>query len=173
MISPLDRHAGEFPDIQKAVRDRLGAFPEFAGMALIMQYEGEVTSRIETALATLTEHARPGAALLIATPAAQETGANLPLVKLDPFGLTIAAVEDTILNAPPEGSGRRALEWAVLALRALKGWTPPGCNKPLTGWGTTLALAPSQGQRVIVNLTLRTAINLPPLRLPGEYGYAP
>ena len=112
-----------------------------------------------------------GVALLIATPAAEETGANLPGVRLDPFGVTITVVEDVNMNAPPDGTGRRALEWAVLALRALKGWTPPGCNCPLKGWGNALSLGPSKGSRIVWNLTLKTAVHLPPLRLPGEYGY--
>jgi len=166
------RASGVFPDVQRSVRDRLAGFSDFGGLALVMQYEGSIQSRIDTALATTSEHFRPGAALLIATPAAQDSGPNLPTVRLDPFGLTLTAVEDVLFNADPGGTGRRALDWAVLALRALKGWTPAGCNKPLTGWGNTLALGNSQGSRVMVTLTLRTRIDLPPLRHEGEYGFS-
>ncbi|HOR69063.1 MAG TPA: hypothetical protein PLY53_15745 [Planctomycetota bacterium] len=164
-------NSGVFPDVQRAVRDRLASFSDFGGIALIMQYEGSIDSRIEEALAVMKEGCRPGAALLIATPAAEEAGPNLPTVRLDPFGVTVSAIEDTVFNAPPEGTGRRALEWAALALRALKGWTPPGCQKPLTGWGAALSLGPQSGNRVVVNLTLRTRVDLPPLRQPGEHGY--
>ena len=162
---------GVFPDIQAAVRDRLASFSDFGGLAMILQYEGSIDTRLETALAVMADGVRPGAALLIATPAAEETGANLPGVRLDPFGVTVTAVEDVNLNAPPDGTGRRAMEWAVLALRALKGWTPPGCNCPLKGWGNALSLGPSKGGRIVWNLTLKTAVHLPPLRLPGEHGY--
>lgn len=164
-------NSGVFPDIQKAVRDRLASFSDFGGLAMILQYEGSIDTRIDEALAVMTDGSRIGAAILIATPAAEETGANLPVVRLDPFGVTVTVVEDTVLNAPPDGTGRRAFEWAVLALRALKGWTPPGCQKPLTAWGRALALGPSKGSRVVWNLTLRTKVELPPLRQPGEYGY--
>lgn len=164
-------NSGVFPDIQKAVRDRLASFSAFGGLAMILQYEGSLDTRLDEALSVQTDGCRVGAALLIATPAAQESGANLPTVRLDPFGVTITAVEDTFMNAPPAGTGRRALEWAVLALCALKGWTPPGCQKPLTGWGNTIGSGPSKGSRVIENLTLRTRVDLPPLRHPGEYGY--
>lgn len=162
----------EMPDVQAAVCARLASFAEFGGAAIIPQYEGSIDTRIESALATMTEGMLAGIALLVATPAAQETGANLPTVRLDPLGVTISVIEDVILNVPPAGSGRRALQWAVLCLRALKGWTPPGCQKPLTGWGTALALGPSQGSRVIINVTLRTRVDLLPLRLPDERGYA-
>jgi hypothetical protein len=165
-------NSGVFPDVQTAVRDRLASFSDFGGLAMILQYEGSIDTRLDEALAILSEGFRPGAALLIATPAAEEGAPNLPQIRLDPFGVTVTAVEDTTFNAPPEGTGRRALEWAVLALRALKGWTPPGCTKPLTPWGTALALGPSKGTRVVWNLTLRTKVELPPLRQPGEYGYA-
>lgn len=164
-------NSGVFPDVQAAVRDRLASFSDFGGLALILQYEGSIDSKIDEALAVMTEGYRMGAACLIATPAAEESAANLPLIRLDPFGVTLSFVEDTTFNAPPDGTGRRALEWAVLALCALKGWTPQGCSKPLTPWGTALALGPSKGTRVIWNLTLRTKIELSPLRQPGEYGY--
>jgi hypothetical protein len=164
-------NSGVFPDIQRAVRDRLAAFDAFAGLSMVLQYEGEIDSRIAAALATLTPGMRQGCALLIATPAAEETGANLPFARLDPFGVTVSAVEDVIVNSGAGGTGRRAMEWAVLALRALKGWTPPGCGAPLRGWGDALSIGPGAGSRVIHNLTLRTRVDLAPLRLPGEYGY--
>lgn len=164
-------NSGVFPDVQASVRDRLASFSDFGGLAMILQYEGSLDTRISEALAVMTEHCRPGCALLIATPAAEDTAANVPVVRLDPLGVTVSVIEDTVFNAPPDGTGRRALEWAILALRALKGWTPPYCSKPLTPWGTSLSLGPSQGSRVIVNLTLRTKVELPLLRLPGEYGY--
>ncbi len=162
----------EMPDVQSAVCARLASFGEFGGVSILAQYEGSIDTRIDEALATMAEGRLQGVALLVATPAAQESGPNLPTVRLDPLGVTVTVVEDTVLNVPPSGSGRRCLQWAVLALRALKGWTPPSCQKPLTGWGSTLALGPSQGQRVIWNLTLRTRVDLEPLRLPGERGYA-
>lgn len=164
-------NSGVFPDIQKAVRDRLASFSDFGGLAMILQYEGSIDSKLEEALSMQAEGCRVGAALLIATPAAEETGANVPTVRLDPFGVTVTAVEDTFMNAPPDGTGRRAFEWAVLALRALKGWTPPGCQKPLTGWGSAISLGPQKGTKVIVNLTLKTRVDLLPLRQPGEHGY--
>jgi len=164
-------NSGVFPDVQTAVRDRLASFSDFGGLAMILQYEGSIDTKLDTALAVMSDGFRPGAALLIATPAAEENAPNLPVVRLDPFGVTITVVEDTVFNAPPDGTGRRALEWAVLALCALKGWTPPGCTKPLTPWGTALALGPAKGSRVIWNLTLRTKVELAPLRQPGEYGY--
>lgn len=169
VYSPLN--SGVFPDLQRAVRDRLAAFDAFAGLEMILQYEGDIDSRIDTALATLADGMRQGCALLIATPAAEETGANLPLVRLDPFGVTVSAVEDVLINTGDRGSGRRAMEWAILALRALKGWTPPGCGAPLHGWGNALSLGGGSKARVIYNLVLRTRVDLVPLRLPGEYGY--
>lgn len=164
-------NSGVFPDVQTAVRDRLASFSDFGGLAMILQYEGSIDTRLDTALAVMADGFRPGAALLIATPAAEENAPNLPMIRLDPFGVTVTAVEDVTFNAPPDGTGRRALEWAVLALRALKGWTPPGCTKPITPWGTALALGPSKGNRIVWNLTLRTKVELAPLRLPGEHGY--
>ena len=159
------------PDIQQAIYQRLAAFPEFGGLAMILQQEGSIESRIDTALATISDGHQAGAALLIATPAANETGANAPIVRLDPLGITITAIEDTTLNETPEGTGRRALEWAVLVLRVLKQWTPPRCTRPLTAWGSAITLAPTRGSRVMVNVALRTKLELPLLRLPGEYGY--
>lgn len=170
-MSDVLYNSGVFPDIQRSVRDRLASFSDFGGLALIMQYEGDIDSRIATALATMTEGMRQGCALLIATPAAEETGKNLPVVRLDPFGVTVSAVEDVIFNAGETGTGRRAMEWAILALRALKGWTPEGCSTPLHGWGNALGIGPGSGKRVIYNLTLRTRVDLLPLRHPGEYGY--
>lgn len=164
-------NSGTFPDVQTAVRDRLASFSEFGGIAMILQYEGSIDTKIDNALATMTDGCRAGVALLIATPAAEETGPNLPTVRLDPFMVTVTVVEDVNMNAPPEGSGRRALEWAVLALRALKGWKPPECGTPLKGVGNALSLGPSKGSRVVWNLTLKTRVDLEPLRIPGEYGY--
>lgn len=163
--------SGVTPDIQAAIRDRLASFSDFGGLAMILQYEGSLDTRLDEALATMRPGYRPGAALLIATPVAEESANNLPTVRLDPFGITISAIEDTLFNAPPDGTGRRALEWAILALRALKGWTPSGCLRPLTSWGTAISLGSQVGSRVIVNLTLKTRVDLPPLRHPGEYGY--
>lgn len=165
-------NSGVFPDVQKAVRDRLASFSDFGGLAMLLQYEGSVDTRMEEALAVLADGMRSGVAMLIATPVAEEGSPNTPQVILDPFGVTVTVVEDTELNAPPDGTGRRAFEWAVLALCALKGWTPPGCLKPLTSWGRTLQVAPSKGTRVVWNLTLKTKVGLAPLRQPGEYGYA-
>jgi len=164
---------GIFPDVQKQVRDRLASFPEFAGIALIMQYEGSVESRIEEALATMSEDCRPGAAILIATPYLDESpkSRNSPGLLIDPFAVSLAAVEDVVLNSGDSGTGRRCIEWAVLCVQALKGWTPSGCNKPLTGLGRTISLAPSQGSRVQNNISLQTSLGLPLLRHPGEYGY--
>jgi hypothetical protein len=164
-------NSGVFPDVQTSVRDRLAGFSDFGGLAMILQYEGSIDTRIDNALAVMSEGFRPGVALLIATPAAEESLPNVPSIRLDPFGVTVTVVEDTFMNAPPEGTGRRALEWAVLALQALKGWTPPGCNTPLKGWGNALTLGPSKGSRVVWNLTLKTRVDLAPLRMPGEYGY--
>jgi len=164
-------NSGVFPDIQKAVRDRLASFSDFGGLAMILQYEGSIDSKLDEALSVQTDGFQTGAALLIATPAAEETGANLPTIRLDPFGVTVTAVENTFMNAPPDGTGRRAFEWAVLALLALKGWTPPGCQKPLTGWGNAISLGPQKGTKVIVNLTLKTRVDLLPIRHPGEHGY--
>jgi hypothetical protein len=173
MTQPITtpRHSNVFPDVQRLIRDRLRSFSEFGQLAIIMQYEGDIDTHIDTALSTLRQGYRIGVALLIATPAAEESGRNLPIVRLDPFGVTISAIEDITFNISDEGTGRRALEWATLALCALKGWTPPGCAAPLHGWGSAITLGQSSGQRVIVNLTMRTRIDLPPLRLPGEYGY--
>ena len=164
-------NSGVFPDVQSAVRNRLASFGEFGGIAMILQYEGSIDDKISSALAVMTDGCRAGVAFLIATPAAEDTMPNLPYPRLDPFGVTVTVIEDTLFNAPPDGTGRRALEWAVLALRALKGWTPAGCSCPLQGWGNALTLGPSKGSKVIWNLTLKTRVELPPLRLPGEYGY--
>ena len=162
----------EMPDIQAAVCARLASFPEFGGVAVIPLHEGSVETRVESALATSRPGSLAGIALLVATPAAEETGPNLPTVRLDPLGVTVQVIEDVIFNNPPAGSGRRALQWAVLVIRALKGWTPPGCQKPLTGWGSAIAGLPQEGQRVHINVNLKTRVDLPPLRLPGERGYA-
>lgn len=161
------------PNLQRHIAERLTAFSEFGGIAIITQYEGSINTRIEEALATITPGYQPGLAILIATPAAQDPAPNVPAVRLDPFGVTLTIIEDAVLNEPPTGSGRRALDVAILTMRALKGWTPPHCQSPLTGWGNALTLAPSEGARIIWHVTLKTRIDLPPLRLPGEYGYTP
>jgi hypothetical protein len=162
----------EMPDVQAAVAARLASFPEFGGVSIILLNEGSVETRVDSALATMQSGRLAGIAILIATPVAEETGPNLPTVRLDPLGVTVQIIEDVIFNKPPTGSGRRALQWAVLVLRALKGWTPTDCQKPLTGWGAAIAGLPQEGQRVRINVNLKTRVDLPPLRLPGERGYA-
>lgn len=164
-------NSGVFPDVQTAVRDRLVSFSEFGGINMVLQQDGEIESKIETALATLgSETTRPGAALLIATPMADDLTSSIG-IKLDPYQITVTAVEDTVFNAGSNGSGRRSLEWAILALAALKGWTPPGCTAPLIGYGKVITLTPSKGTKVIWTVSLRTKINIPLLRHPGEHGY--
>lgn len=164
---------GVIPDVQKQVRDRLASFADFNGVALIMQYEGSIESRISEALSVMTEGCRPGIAVLIATPYLDESprSRNSPGLLIDPLAVSLAVVEDTIFNQAETGSGRRCIEWAILCVQALKGWTPTGCSKPLTGLGKTITLAPSQGSRVQNNVSLQTSVGLPLLRHQGEYGF--
>lgn len=164
-------NSGVFPDVQTRVRDRLASFSQFGGINMVLQQDGDIDSKIETALATLgSDTTRPGAALLIATPMADDPTSSIG-IKLDPYQVTVSCVEDTIFNTGDTGTGRRSLEWAILALAALKGWTPDGCLAPLIGYGKVITLTPSRGTKVICTVSLKTKINIPLLRHPGEHGY--
>ncbi len=164
-------NSGVFPDVQTAVRDRLASFSHFGGIRMVLQQDGDIDSKIETALAELGDDTtRPGAAYLIATPMADDPTSSIG-IKLDPFQVTVSCVENTVFNEGDAGTGRRSLEWAILALAALKGWTPAGCLSPLVGYGKALTLTPSRGTKVIWTVSLKTKINIPLLRHPGEHGY--
>ena len=164
-------NSGVFPDVQTKVRDRIASFSHFGGINMVLQQTGSVDSRIEEALAALgDDNSRPGAAILIATPMADDPTSSIG-IKLDPFQVTISCVEDTFSNEGDLGTGRRSLEWAILVLAALKGWTPEGCLSPLQGYGKVITLTPSRGTKVIYTVSLKTKINIPLLRHPGEHGY--
>jgi hypothetical protein len=58
---PQPLNSGVFPDVQRSVRDRLASFTDFGGIALIMQYEGSIEEKLDSALAAMQEGMRMGA----------------------------------------------------------------------------------------------------------------
>jgi len=164
-------NSGVFPDVQTNVRNRLASFSQFGGIRMVLQQEGNVDSKIDTALATLGDDtSRAGVVLLIAVPSVDDPTSSIG-IKLDPFQVTVTAIEDTFFNEGDDGTGRRAVEWAVLVLAALKGWTPEGCHAPLSGYGKVITLLPTKGTKVGYTVSLKTKVNIPLLRKPGEHGY--
>lgn len=122
----------DLSSIQHAAALRLSAFPAFRGLRVIQTDESDIDSKIDAALGGLSQGFTQGAAILIATPSAQIRKSNAPRLWADPVRLAVACFERPLLNTPPQGTGRHADAWALLAARALLGWTPPGCARPLS-----------------------------------------
>ena len=160
-------------DIQDAVISRLRQFPEFAGLAIIPEREADALTLINTALATAGAGGmRPGAALLVGSPASAVRAHNAARLVIDPLGVTLTAFENPLYNRPPAGTGTRAADLALAAAAALLAWTPPGCGRPLAAAPGPNVLEDADGKgNAAASVALETSLELPLLRLPGEYGY--
>lgn len=159
-------------DIQNLVERRLREFPEFSGVCIIQERHGSVETRIATALKTAGGTFRPGVAIVIETVSASVRQVQAARLVVDPVGVEITAFENELFNKPPAGSGKRAGDLALEAASALIGWTPAGCKRPLApqaGQNTQEASDGKGGSAASVMLS--TAVEMPMLRLPGEYGY--
>ena len=160
-------------DIQKLVERRLRMFAAFSGVRIILQREGDIATRVETALRTAGGEFRPGTALVIGTASSSLRQIQAARLVIDPLGVTVKAVEQEIFNKPPAGSGKRAGDLAVEAAAALAAWTPAGCGRPLSpSAGDSNIREASDGEgRAVASFTMDTSLELPVLRLPGEHGY--
>lgn len=160
--------------IQDEVAQRLASFPVFAGIAIVKAWEGSIATKLEKALAVTPGSGVQGLAFLVATPTAAMQMANSPALRLDPFNVGVAVVELPLLNQGEKGSRVPAFDWAVEVARALAGWAPSGCAAPLGSSGGRLDAVPEQpgAARIVANVILATKVNLAPLRLPSEAGFA-
>lgn len=159
-------------DIQGLVERRLRQFPEFSGIRIILEREGDVETRINTALKTVGGAFRPGTALVVETASASVRQVQAARIVVDPLGVEITAFENALFNKPPSGTGKRAGDLALEAAAALCGWTPPGCTRPLAFQpGENVREAADGKGGAAASVSLSTAIEMPALRLPGEYGY--
>lgn len=161
-------------DIQKLAETRLREFPAFTGIRIILEREGDIGTKIATALKTAGGDYQPGAALIIGTASASIRAVQAPRLVIDPLAVTVTACESELFNKPPSGTGRRAGDLALEAAAALLGWTPPGCSRPLAPLATENVQEASDGKgSAVAAVTLATSLELPLLRRPGEYGYTP
>lgn len=159
-------------DIQSLVNARLRDFPAFTGIRIILEREGEIATKIATALKTAGGDFQPGAALVIGTASASIRSIQAARLIIDPLSVTVTACENELFNKPPAGTGRRAGDLALQAGAALLGWTPPGCARPLAPpAGENVQEAADGKGSAVAAVTLTTSLELPLLRLPGEYGY--
>lgn len=159
-------------DIQTLVERRLRQFPEFSGIRIILEREGDIATKITTALKTAGGEFRPGTALLVETASASLRQVQAARVVVDPLGVAVTAFENDLFNKPPAGTGKRAGDLALEAAAALVGWTPPGCTKPVAFRPGENVREASDGKGgAAATVALATAVELPALRLPGEYGY--
>ncbi len=162
-------------DIQKLVESRLLPFPAFSGVRIILEREGDIATKVATALKTGGGAFRPGVALVIGTASARLRQIQAARLCIDPLGVTVTVFENELFNKPPSGSGKRAGDLACEAASALTGWTPPGCGKPLmpaAGEANIQEAADGKGGAVAA-FAMATSLELPLLRLPGEYGFTP
>ena len=159
-------------DIQSLVERRLRQFPEFSGIRIILEREGDIATKITTALKTAGGECRPGTALVIETVSASVRQVQAARLVVDPLNVEITAFEHALFNKPPAGTGKRAGDLALEAAAALSGWTPEGCTRPLTfPAGQNVREAADGKGGAAASVLLSTAIEMPVLRLPGEYGY--
>ena len=159
-------------DLQTLTASRLRQFAAFAGIRIILEREGDIETRVKTALKTAGGDFRSGVALVIGTASASLRQVQAARLVIDPLAVTITACETELFNKPPSGTGRRAGDLAIEAAAALTGWTPPGCLKPLAPLaGDNVQEAADGKGNAVAAVTLATAIETPALRLPGEYGY--
>ena len=160
-------------DIQSLVERRLRQFPEFSGVRIILEREGDIATKISTALKTAGGEFRPGTALVIGTAAASLRQIQAARLVID-LGVEVTAFEQELFNKPPSGTGKRAGDLAAEAAAALTGWTPPGCGRPLApAAGDSNIREASDGKgSAAASFSMSTSLELPVLRLPGEYGYA-
>jgi hypothetical protein len=159
-------------DIQSLVESRLRQFPEFSGIRIILEREGDIATKITMALKTAGGECRPGTALVIETASASVRQVQAARLVVDPLAVEITAFENDLFNKPPAGTGKRAGDLALEAAAALCGWTPPGCKRPLSFPAGENVREASDGKGgAAASVTLATAIEMPALRLPGEYGY--
>jgi len=162
-------------DIQSLVERRLRQFPEFSGVRIILEREGDIATRVSTALKTAGGDFRPGSAIVIGTAAAGLRQVQAARLVIDPLGVEVTAFEQELFNKPPSGSGKRAGDLAAEAAAALTGWTPDGCGRPLApapGDSNIREAADGKGSAA-ASFSMATSLELPVLRLPGEYGYVP
>lgn len=159
-------------DIQSLAERRLRAFPEFAGVRILLEREGEIGVKIALALKTAGGGFRPGAALVIGTASAGVRQVQAARLVIDPLAVTVMACETELFNTPPAGTGMRAGDLALLAAAALLGWTPEGCGRPMAPVGGDSVQEASDGKgNAVAAVTLGTSLEMPVLRLAGEYGY--
>lgn len=159
-------------DIQNLIELRLRAFPAFSGVRIILEREGAIGTKITTALKTTGGEFRPGTAVVIGTASAGIKQVQSARLVIDPLKVTVMAFEYELFNKPPAGSGQRAGDLAIDAAAALIGWTPDGCTRQLASAPGENVHEASDGKGgAAASITLITAIELPLMRLPGEYGY--
>lgn len=96
-----------------------------------------LAARIEEALAGALPGYQPGCALLVATPRATCRRNCAGRVWLDPVRVEVTAFTRPALA--DEGDAPCPEDLAVAAARALAGWTPPGCTRPLSAEGEVTA----------------------------------
>ncbi len=159
-------------DIQNLVERRLLAFPEFSGLHVILEREGDIENKVKTSLRTAGNEFRSGIAVVIGTASAGLRQVQAARIVIDPLAVTVTVTEVALYNKPPNGTGRRAGDLAMTAASALIGWTPAGCDRPLAPVPSDSVREASNGKGgAAASFTLATSLELPALRLPGEYGY--
>jgi hypothetical protein len=154
-------------DLQLSIANRLGRFKQFANLTILTERAKDFRSDVERALANTT-----GLFLLVGTPTAntarqQVVGPNLKLI------VAVTCSEAVVSNIGPGGSQIPAADAALDVLRALIGFQPSGCGRPLLPEDTPLRVIddPFDPERLCYLATLSTEITCAPLRLDGEGAY--
>jgi len=160
-------------DIQNLVERRIRSFPEFSGIRIILEHEGDIETKIDSALKTAGGDCKPGVALVIGTASGSIRQLQAARLVIDPLNVSITAVECALFNKPPNGTGRRAGDLAVLAAAALIGWTPDGCGRPMgSSSGNNVKEAGNEKGDAAASVVLTTSLEMPLLRKPGEHGFS-
>jgi hypothetical protein len=83
----------------------------------------------------------------------------------------VTVTEVALYNKPPNGTGRRAGDLAMDGGVRADRVEPAGCDRPLAPVRPTASARVNGMGRAAASFTLATSLELPALRLPGEYGY--
>jgi hypothetical protein len=158
--------------LQTDLAARLARHDEFAGIRILTERAKDFLGDVDRALGGLDADYKTGIFLLIGTPTTTTPNAQIPGPQLGIIA-TCTISENVLQNTSDNGSNVAASDMALDVLRALCGFQPPQCGKPLQPSNPPIRVVedPFDPDRLCYLVALTTEMTLQPLRLEGEGTY--
>jgi hypothetical protein len=155
--------------VQADIKARLQRHPEFAGIQILTERAKDFAAAVDLALGGLDPDHKAGIFLTVATPTLVCDRPEIPgpLVTL---AVAVTVSENIVQNTGDAGSRVPCSDMALDVLRALSGYVPPNCSKPLLSANAPVRVVadPFDDDRLCYLVSLTTEFCLTPLRLENE-----